>query len=259
MSAADLIAPVRGGSQEIVLPRAAEWMQGRTLYGGSSALIAYSAVARSSPDLPALRAAQIGFVAPMGDTLAIEVRPMRQGRNVTQVRCDIRSEENLALTSVWLFGAPREPNALHEALAAQPWPGPPDDHEQVLEDRGPAFIRNNFEIRRAQDQRGPGESVVRRWLRLKQDEGLDPVARLVLLGDTLPPGAMRAMRRQGPISSINWSFNLLDPEPCTRDGWWLAETASEHADQGYSSERLRLWNSGGQLMMSGLQSVAIFG
>jgi acyl-CoA thioesterase len=81
----------------------------------------------------------------------------------------------------------------------------------------------------------------------------------VLIGDVLPPGAMRAMQRQGPISSINWSFNLLDTQPTTRDGWWLSENASQHADQGYSSERLRLWNSEGKQVLDGLQSVAIFG
>ena len=67
------------------------------------------------------------------------------------------------------------------------------------------------------------------------------------------------MQRLGPISSINWSFNVLDPAPATRDGWWLGETSSEWADHGYSSERLRLWNTDGQLVMSGQQSVAIFG
>jgi acyl-CoA thioesterase len=75
----------------------------------------------------------------------------------------------------------------------------------------------------------------------------------------LPPGAMRAMRRPGPISSINWSFNLLDTRPQTEDGWWLAENASQHAANGYSSERLRLWNSDGHQVLDGMQSVAIFG
>ena len=70
---------------------------------------------------------------------------------------------------------------------------------------------------------------------------------------------MRAMERPGPISSINWSFNLLTEAPETSDGWWLAENASEWAGNGYSSERLRLWNVDGKQMLSGMQSVAIFG
>ena len=88
---------------------------------------------------------------------------------------------------------------------------------------------------------------------------LDPISELILMGDVLPPGAMRAMRRQGPVSSINWSFNLLGTAPATRDGWWLSENASQHADEGYSSERLRLWNADGQQVLDAMQAAAIFG
>jgi acyl-CoA thioesterase len=94
---------------------------------------------------------------------------------------------------------------------------------------------------------------------LTDRDGLDPVSELILLGDVLPPGAMRAMERPGPLSSINWSFNLLDIEPATQDGWWLSQNASQHADGGYSSERLRLWNTEGRQVMDGMQCVAIFG
>jgi len=82
---------------------------------------------------------------------------------------------------------------------------------------------------------------------------------LILLGDVLPPGAMRAMQKQGPISSINWSFNVLDTNPQTEDGWWVSENSSQHADDGYSSERLRLWNASGNQVVEAIQSVAIFG
>jgi hypothetical protein len=75
----------------------------------------------------------------------------------------------------------------------------------------------------------------------------------------MPPGAMRAMQRQGPISSINWSFNVLDPESRSRGGWYLAENASQHADAGYSSERLRLWDAEGKQVLDGIQCVAVFG
>ena len=125
--------------------------------------------------------------------------------------------------------------------------------------KGPAFIANNFEIRRAQDVRGPGAPIVRRWARLTDRDALDPISQLILMGDVLPPGAMRVMKRQGPLSSINWSFNLLDTEPTTRDGWFLSENASQHADHGYSSERLRLWNADGHQVLDGMQSAAIFG
>ena len=259
MSVSELIDPIRAEGGATHLPAIADWGQGRTLYGGASALIAYVAATRAFPDLPPLRAAQIGFVSPVGEHVELRREIVRQGRNVAQVRSEIWSDGACALTGFWLFGAAREANALHRGKPPADWPGSPGEAETVMADKGPQFIRKHFELRRAQEQRGPGEPVVRRWARLTDADGVDPVARLILMGDVLPPGAMRAMRRQGPISSINWSFNLLDPEPETADGWWLAENASAHADAGYSSERLRMWNSEGHQVLDGLQSVAIFG
>ncbi len=259
MSALTMIEPITGQQGELRLPDAEHWMQGRTLYGGASALIAYTQAIRAFPDLPPLRAAQIGFVAPIGDTVELSAQIVRQGRNVTQLRSEIHCGGQLALTAFWLFAEPRTANAVHAAEPLVDAPPAPDQCEVVGADKGPSFISRNFELRRAQQTSGPGAPVVRRWARLIASEGLDPVSTLVLMGDVMPPGAMRAMQRQGPISSINWSFNLLDIAPVTEGGWWLSENASQHADDGYSSERLRLWNSAGKQVMEGMQSVAIFG
>lgn len=258
MSVAQLLAPITASGGTVTLP-ADDWLQGRTLYGGASALVAYTAAIRAIPDLPPLRSAQIAFVAPIGADVTTRVEIIRQGRNVVQVRSELLVDGAVGLTAFFLFGTEREPNALHPAPKVEPWPGTPEENDMAMSSKGPNFIRSNFEIRRAQDTQGPGNPVVRRWVRLNQDAGIDPVSQLVLIGDTLPPGAMRAMQRQGPISSINWSFNVLDPKAATRDGWWLAETASDHADHGYSSERLRLWNTDGDLVLVGQQAVAVFG
>lgn len=258
MTFAALAAAVRPDGSTVALPGAENWMQGRTLFGGASAALALAATRSAIPALPPFRAAQVGFVAPVGASLAFRVEMVRQGRNVTQVRSDILSEGKLALTALMLFGESREANALNPAGRADPWPGPPEEAEPVG-GGGPTYFTENLEIRRAQDERGAGRPLVRRWVRLKERAGLDPVLEAVLLGDALPPGSMRAMRRQGPLSSINWSFNLLDPAPRTRDGWYLVEAASDHADHGYSSERLRLWNADGEQVLAGMQATAIFG
>ncbi|WP_369026881.1 acyl-CoA thioesterase [Qipengyuania sp. RANM35] len=259
MSVANLLDPITAEGGTTRFENLDNWLQGRTLYGGASALIAYTAAVRAFSDLPPLRAAQIAFVAPMTEDAELRREIVRQGRNVAQVRSEIWCEGKCALTAFWLFGTGREANAVHPAAPVADWPGSPDEAELAMTGKGPTFIQNNFEIKRAQDMRGPGDPVVRRWARLTQRDSLDPVSELILLGDVLPPGAMRAMRRQGPISSINWSFNLLETAPTTRDGWWLSENASQHADDGYSSERLRLWNADGKQVLDGMQCVAVFG
>ena len=259
MSVASLLDPVTAAGGATRFENLDDWLQGRTLYGGASALIAYTAAVRAFADLPPLRAGQVAFVAPTGPEVELRREIVRQGRNVAQVRSEIWCEGHCTLTAFWLFGTEREANAEHPAAPVAQWPGPPEEAETAMTDKGPNFIRKNFELRRAQEARGPGEPVVRRWARLADRSGLDSVSELILLGDVLPPGAMRAMKRQGPISSINWSFNLLEPAPETRDGWWLSENASQHAAHGYSSERLRLWNADGRQVLDGMQCVAVFG
>ena len=259
MSVANLTDPIPAEGGVVAFDNLEQWMQGRTLYGGASALMAYTAAVRAFPDLPPLRAGQVAFVAPTGPEVDIRREIVRQGRNVTQVRSELWCEGRCTLSAFWLFGTEREANAVHPPAPIADWPGPPEEAEVAMTGKGPAFIQNNFELRKAQDISGKGEPVVRRWARLTDDVRLDAVSELILLGDVMPPGAMRAMQRQGPVSSINWSFNLLGVEPETRDGWWLSENASQYADGGYSSERLRLWNAEGVQVLDGLQSVAIFG
>ena len=258
MTIASLIDPITATPGPVALENAKAWLQGRTLYGGASALIAYTAAVRAHPGLPPLRSAQIAFSGPVGGRFETRVSVLRAGRNVTQLRSELVADGEVGLAATFVFGAAREPNAVHAAARAEPWPGAPQSGEALPNPEALHFI-GNFELRRAQEETGDGFPLVRRWLRLKDDGGLDPVSRLVLIGDTLPPGSMRAVHRRGPLSSVNWSFNIVDPEAETRDGWWLAETASDHADHGYSSERLRLWDADGRLVMVGMQAVAIFG
>lgn len=259
MTIASLLEPITGKPGPVTLSHASNWMQGRTLYGGASALVAFTAAIRAFPDLPPLRAAQIGFVAPLGEDIHISAEIVREGRNVTQVRSEIRNEKGVALTAFWLFAAEREANAKRDADAPESWPGPPSANAAAMEGKGPSFIQQNFEIRYGQAKDTDHGATIRRWARLTEDHDLDPVSKLVLMGDVMPPGAMRIMQRMGPISSINWSFNVLDHETRSQDGWYLAENASHHADAGYSSERLRMWDTDGHQVIDGLQCVAVFG
>ena len=218
MTIASLLEPITGKPGPARLTHASDWMQGRTLYGGASALVAYTMATRAFPDLPPLRAAQVGFVAPLGEEISMSAEIVRQGRNVTQLRSEIYNESGLALTAFWLFGAGREANAQRPADPVVNWPGPPGEHAEAMKGRGPSFIEKNFDIRFAQPKDEDHGATIRRWSRLTEQHNLDPISRLVLMGDVLPPGAMRIMQRKGPISSINWSFNILDPDSQSADG-----------------------------------------
>ena len=257
MSFPDLLRRFERHGDTFQLESIAGWMQGRTLYGGATSLLGYAAVTRLFTDLPPLRSAQVDFIAPVSGPLVATARILRRGRNVAQVESRIAVEGALAHRVTWIFGAEAEqPNAVHPAPTADVGAGPDGATLAEPGPEWPEFVRQ-LETRRVNT--GRDTIGVRRWIRLLDRDGLDPIAELVGIGDALPPGSSKAMQRPGPLSSISWAFNVVTPEPRTVDGWWLLESASDFADHGYSGERLRLWNSHGELMLSGLQSVAIFG
>lgn len=246
------------GSGRFRLDGATGWMQGRTMYGGTAAFIAYSAARLAFPDLPPLRAAQVGFVAPVSEHLEVEAVMLRQGKSVAQVETSLYCDGALAQRTLWLFGAGRASNGSVPAAVVDGLVQPEDSPRLTANDMAPAFTAR-MDMRRADPAGGSPHGTIRRWVRLKDRAGLDPVGELVGIGDGLPPGSARAMERKGPISSITWALTILGEVPPTRDGWWLLETSSNHMGEGFSSETLRLWNSDGVEVMHGLQSVAVFG
>ena len=250
------LEPLGGG--RFRLDGASGWMQGRTMYGGTAAFIAYSAAKLAFPDLPPLRAAQVGFVAPVGEHLEVEVVMLRQGKSVAQVETSLICDGAIAQRTLWLFGVGRESNGTVAAAVLPDLIAPEDSPRLTANDYAPAFTAR-MDMRRADPPGGSPRGTIRRWVRLKDRTGLDPVGELVGIGDALPPGSARAMVRMGPISSITWAFTILGEVPETREGWWLLETSSNHMAHGFSSETLRLWNSEGVEVMHGLQSVAVFG
>lgn len=258
MSLGALVAGMEERGGRYVLTGGDGWMQGRTMYGGASSFIAYTAARRHFPDLPPLRAAQVGFVAPVGQSVEVAVTMLRQGRNVAQVATDLYADGALAHRTLWVFGTGREANAEIPSGRAEGFV-PVDDGEPMPAKVEPNYFIHQLEIRRAEARGGQRPNAVRRWERFKDRSGLSAEAELIAIADALPPGSIRAARRPGPLSSINWSMTLLGEAQPTRDGWWLVETASNGAAEGFSSETMRLWNADGVEVMRGLQSVAIFG
>jgi len=258
LSLAQLAQALAARRDQFHLHGAAGWLQGRTMYGGASSFIAYTAANRAFPDLPPLRAAQIGFVGPVGEDIRARVVMLRSGKSVSHVETTLFCDDALVHRATWLFGAARPGNGHRPADRIDPLIAPEACQPVAGRHAVPGFVRR-MEVRYAGPPEATRPPVVRRWIRLKERSGLDPVSEMIAVGDALPPGSMRAMERPGPISSINWSLTLLGEAAGTRDGWWLVETASNHMADGFSSETLRMWNRDGTEVMRGLQSVAIFG
>src|SRR3546814_7020673 len=83
-------------------------------------------------------------------------------------------------------------------------------------------------------KRGVGEYLT--WVRFVEEPRCHPAVALLAMGDALPPAAMALFSEFGPISSMNWTVNMLTGAPATDDGWWLLR--SEHTSELQSLMRI---------------------
>ena len=234
----------------------ADWMQGRTAFGGLSAALALQAALDIEPDLPPLRSAQVAFIGPLAGDVTVTATRLRRGRNAAFIQSDVTSEAGLGLRATFVFMAELASKVAHDAAPRASAAPPAPDAELYT---GPdSFFTGNFNFRDAEGDLGPAEWL--RWARLRGRDGLHPMVELLAIGDALPPGAFKlAAERQTPLSSLNWQINFLTPQPVTQDGWWLLHARADTAHHGYSSQRMAIWNAAGEPVAEAMQGVAIFG
>lgn len=232
------------------------WLQGRTAYGGLSAMLALEAARSLADDLPPLRSASIAFVSPLEGEVDARATLVRRGRSTTFVDAEVTGAGGVGLKAGFVFAAERESAIRHDD---NPMPAvlDPDKARPAFAKDGPSFAPN-FEWRHAGPERRRDVPELLLWVRLRERDGLDPATGLLAVADALPPGAMLLMTEPRPISSISWFVNLLAPEPMTTDGWWLLRSSAHHAVGGFSSQHMTVWNRDGRCVAQGMQSVAIF-
>lgn len=239
-----------------------DWGQGRTLYGGMTAALAYEAVKRGLGDLGPLRSAQFTFIGPASGQLRFEPKLLRRGRSSAIVAAECFNEEGPAARATFVFGAARQSKVAH-AYLAMPAVEPAGAAAPFRKEGGnaPRGFWNNFETRLASGGR-LFESTAPRpdfavWTRFLDSGGADPVTALLALADCLPPAAMVHFPAPAPISTMTWTVDVLQ-QPNSADGWHLLWSSSEHAADGYSMQAMTLWNEAGQALAVGRQAVAIF-
>ena len=237
------------------------WRQGRTAYGGLTTGLALSAVMTAFPGLPPLRSVQMTFVGPVTVDPVFTPVILRRGRNVTSVRVDASIDAQIVATAVFIFGGARESTVSAECPA--PDAPPPEACEPFtppeIENLVPSFFLR-FDTRLVAGARptsGAKEGYIRVWSRHKDEASRDGAASFLTIGDVLPPAAMPTFKTFGPVRSVNWQVNVLRPIT-TENGWWHVETRQTAAQDGYSSQVMRYWNTNGNLVAEGMQSVAIF-
>ncbi|TXT38020.1 MAG: hypothetical protein FD135_3184 [Comamonadaceae bacterium] len=237
----------------------ANWLQGRTIYGGLSAALALHAALRDAPPgLPPLKSAQIMFVGPASNALSFKTTVLRQGKSATCISVDCMAGAEVALRVMFIFAAPRPSKIQHDFHPFPAVSGPENYQSLGVVSQAPASL-SNFELRFAGKSlpvTGSDHPELMAWVRHVDAVGVDPTVALLALGDSLPLAVMASFTEFAPISSMTWTLDMA--QPLSAGEWFLLRSASQRAGEGYSFQTMEIWNEQGKLVLSGSQTVAFF-
>lgn len=255
-----LLANRRNESADWRYAIGADWMQGRTAYGGISAALALDAAMANHPGDAPLRSAQVSFVGPVGGDCAVSTRLLRESKSSRFVAADLSSDLGYGTNGLFSFMRGRDSHIDHRIIAAPDVPGPDQLADVPDHPARPPFTRK-FEMR---PTRGPGfghgldEGNITTWVRWVDQPHCDAHVALLALADALPPAALPLFRQFGPLSSSTWMQHFLTDHPQTQDGWWLLVSQTRHVANGFSAQSMYIWNSDRELVSVGGQGVAIY-
>ncbi len=239
----------------------ADWMQGRSLFGGLQVAFALKAMRALVPAGLPLRVLQVTFLAPVpGGTVLVTSRVLRAGKNTHHVEgLLVAGLETLAVV-IGIFGAPRQ-SAISlspsQAVVA-PGVGPAIRHipgvtPDFLQHFTMRWLRGGLPYSGASDPAGIIEVTL-------HDEGTANELHVPAIADSIPPLALSMLRQPVAGSSMTWMLEFLQESYAglPLHGWRLdAEVPA--AANGYTSQTALLWTPDGRPAALSRQSMVVFG
>lgn len=237
------------------------WMQGRTAYGGVSSAIALAGTMALHPTETPLRYAQISFVGPVGGDCTVDTRVLRQSKSSLFVEAGVSSDMGFGTAATFAFSGDRASHVDHNRLQMPKDAPDPETLAPIPEHKARPPFTHHFDMRPTNGPRFGWKSDVGEyltWVRFVEEPSCHPAIALLAMGDALPPAAMALFSEFGPISSMNWTVNMLTGKPQTDDGWWLLSAKTGYARAGFSVQDMMIWNRAGEPVISGSQGIAIY-
>jgi acyl-CoA thioesterase len=240
----------------------ADWMQGRTTFGGLTAALAVQAMRDVEGKEWPLRALQASFIGPVGGPTSVEVTLLRQGRNVRQVQATLRSGGEVAAVVLAAFGQGRA-TIVEKHLPAQP---PAENKLEGLIDvpfvpgMGPNFLQHLVYRWAGGEPPWVGrQSWHSKFFCRPRDPGVDQELVTILVADMPPSPVLSAFDRFVPASSVSWELEFVPGEVKDANGFYRIDTDVVSAVEGYVNQRSTLWSPDGSLVALGYQVVGVYG
>lgn len=241
-----------------------KWAQGRTLFGGISAALAYQAMREVVGSDKVLRSLSTSFVGPIepNTEFSISTEILREGKNVTQVTARLMQNSKLALLSQASFGIERQ-SKIHVTNQDQhqmDYPKKPN-FMPAIPKVTPKFL-NHFDLAKTKGGwpfTGKKDSDVHGWMRFKQPPTEFTEAHLVALIDVWPPTVLQMLSWPAMASSLSWSLEFIYPQQTVIGTDWFAYQAdTRQAADGYAHTEANIWDKHGSLVAISRQVVTVF-
>lgn len=240
----------------------ADWGQGRALFGGMAAAIAFSYLQALLGKEATVRALSVSFIAPIAPgsaTLTREV--LRVGKSVQHAEVRIYQQDQLALVMLASFGASRASTLIHvpaqaelltSVVAALPKQGPVPEFTRHFDYE---LTAGGFPFTGSSALQMTGRN---RFSHHTQQKPCD-VAELLALIDAWPPATLSWLTQPAPASSLTWYVEFLTTDfQFTANDWWYYRARIDAAMEGYSHIEAHCHDQQGRLVAISRQTVTVF-
>ncbi|WP_113907647.1 thioesterase family protein [Aliidiomarina celeris] len=249
---------------EQVLSMPSGWAQGRALFGGLSAGIAYQhGVNGVNPDQH-LRAMTVSFVGPIAVGEAkLTRRILREGKNVTQVSVEIAQNGEVGLSALLTFGRSRPSTVKVTETPCSSVPSREHGIDMGKLKQVPEFARH-YEYRVSVGAMPFSNNPVREfggWMRYEQEDQPISIGLFLGLVDAWPPAVLPHLSEPAPASSLTWTIEFPEPlsAQLTTRSWWQYIAYIDHATDGYGHTQAHIWDESGNLVAISRQTITVFG
>lgn len=240
------------------------WAQGRTLYGGISTSLVYTAMQQLVDHDKHLRSLNTNFVGPIEANVPFEIHIslLREGKNTAQLYGQIIQKGKTCVASLGGFGQnrPSKVSIMSETTHTMNLPSKAN-FIPMLPKITPSFMRHIDLAKHLGGWpfTGSQSSDIEGWMRFKQAPGELTDAHLVALIDVWPPTVLQTLRWPAPASTMSWNLEFIYPHHnFAANDWFAYQATTRHAADGYVNTEANIWDTAGSLIAISRQSVTVF-
>jgi acyl-CoA thioesterase II len=261
-----LIAIARAHPQqpEVLITIPKDWSQGRTVFGGLSAAMLYSAAKEYVEEDRLLRSMNTSFVGPLlfDVPFQISIEIVREGKNVSQILARaIQNHKNCVLSQMCFAKARQSKTAVkndeQHAMAIPKKANYIPNIPKVT----PRFLRH-YQLSIDSGGlpfTGKKSSHYYGWMRFKKPPQSVNEAHIISMIDAWPLTLIQQLRWPAPASTINWNLDFIYPHRALAPTDWFAyKVDTRQAADGYGHTEATIWDIHGQVIALSRQTTAVF-